>query len=199
TVNNNANANTNANTNAAAATYNSSYSDVRIVSKGGGYTPIQTERHCEVQYASVVKAIHAVCIAAGGEEFPASHMLPETWIDTAYEGEIARCIPGAHIKATIGDVLQSDRGMAGTYAHGEALECGTGEALRHYKNGMLKCAPAVPVPDCIERTNLRRYGTGDLFFSYRAQVCVTPAETARASADVSGMALDGGVGDGSSY
>ncbi len=58
---------------------------------------------------------------------------------------------------------------------------------------MLKCAPAVPVPDCTERTNLRRYGTGDMFFTFRAKVCVTPQ--ARVDASITGMCLDGGVGD----
>ena len=134
-----------------------------------------------MQYASVMKAIHAVCVAANGDEFPASHMVPDTWISASYEGEIARCIPGAHLKALIGDVLQSDQGMAGTYKGGMTLECGAHEALRHYKNGMLKCAPAVPVPDCTERTNLRRYGTGDMFFSFRAQVCVTSAQSVEAN------------------
>jgi hypothetical protein len=28
------------------------------------------------------------------------------------------------------------------------------------------------VPDCTERTNLRKYGTGDMFFTYRAKVCM---------------------------
>ncbi len=50
--------------------------------------------------------------------------------------------------------------------------------------------------DCTERTNLRKWGTGDMFFAYRAQVCVAPAREAAASAqDVSGMSLEGGVGD----
>jgi hypothetical protein len=89
--------------------------------------------------------------------------------------------------------------MAGTYANGQVLMCGLHEALRHYKDGMLKCAPAVPVPDCTERTNLRRYGTGDLFFSYRAQVCVTGGESHDVSTsdlDLSGMSLEGGVSSG---
>src|SRR5438477_3723608 len=83
---------------------------------------------------------------------------------------LARCIAGATLKVTIGDVLQSDKGMAGTYEHGQILGCGEHEALRHYKNGMLKCVPAVPVRDCTERTNLRRYGSADFFFTYRADV-----------------------------
>ena len=55
---------------------------------------------------------------------------------------------------------------------GETMTCGTNEALRHFKNGVLKCAPAVKVVDCTERTNLRKWGTGDMFFSYIAQVCL---------------------------
>jgi hypothetical protein len=38
------------------------------------------------------------------------------------------------------------------------------------------------------------YGTGDLFFSYRSRVCVTP-KADHTEADLSGMSLDGGVGD----
>ncbi len=122
-------------------------------------------------------------------------MIGDTWIDSSYEGEIARCIPGSHLKVIIGEVLQSDQGLAGTYDHGQVLMCGEHEALRHFKDGMVKCAPAIPVPDCTERTNLRRYGEGDFFFSYRAQVCVTSTTTADAgteAAEVSGMSLDGG-------
>ncbi|MDE3114275.1 MAG: hypothetical protein KGL26_01620, partial [Pseudomonadota bacterium] len=172
TVNNNvgASAGAGAAAGAGAVVYNNnSYQDVKIVNRGGGIAGVHAEQHCTMQEASVVKAIHAVCIAANGEEFPASHMVADTWIDTSYEGEVARCIPGAHLKITVGDVLQSDQGMAGTYASGTVIACGAHEALRHYKDGMLKCAAEVPVPDCTERTNLRRYGTGDLFFSFRAQ------------------------------
>jgi hypothetical protein len=124
-------------------------------------------------------------------------MLKDTWIESSYEGEVARCIPGATVKVTIGDVVQSDQGMAGTYSNGQVLACGIHEALRHYKDGMLKCALAMPVKDCTERTNLRLYGTGDLFFSYRGQVCATAARQASGSAmEVTGMSLDGGVGEG---
>jgi hypothetical protein len=111
-----------------------------------------------------------------------------------------RCIPGSHLKVVIGDVMQSDQGMAGTYASGQVLECGDHEALRHYKDGMVKCTPAVPVPDCTERTNLRRYGTSDMFFSYRASVCVSGGQTASRETrdlELTGMTLNGGVGEGS--
>jgi hypothetical protein len=130
---------------------------------------------CTIQEATVVKAIHAVCIAAGGHAFPASHMLADTWISASYEGEVARCIPGAHLKVDISKVVQSNEGLAAGHK-GEVLECGPHEALRHYKDGMLKCAPAVPVPDCTERTNLRKYGSADMFFSFRAKVCLETDE-----------------------
>jgi len=171
-----------------------SYESVTINNHGGEIGQVQTQAACEMQEATVVKAIHAVCISEEGREFPASHMFGETWIESAYEGEVARCIPGSHLKVVIGDVLQSDQGMAGTYQNGTVLECAEHEALRHFKDGMLKCAPAVPVPDCTERTNLRRYGTGDMFFSYRSQVCVTSTKTAQRELDVTGMTLEGGVG-----
>ncbi len=72
----------------------------------------------------------------------------------------------------IGSVIQSDQGMASSLADGQSLICAPGEAVRHYKNGMLKCAPAEKVPDCTERTNLRKYGSGDMFFSYVTKVCL---------------------------
>lgn len=165
---------------------------------GGEISGIQTVQQCQMQEANVVKAIHAVCVSPDGREFAASHMTGQTWIDSSYEDEILRCIPGSRLKVTIGDVLQSDQGLAGTYASGHVLECGAGEALRHFKGGMLKCVPAVPVPDCTERANLRKFGTGDLFFSYRASVCVVPQSAGRETRelDVTGMTLEGGVGDG---
>lgn len=131
---------------------------------------------CTFQDATVVKAIHAVCVSADHHEFPASHMVADTWINNGYEGEIARCIPGSHLKVTVGKVMQSNEGMAVGYSSGQILECALHEAVRHYKDGALKCAVAVPVPDCTERTNLRLYGTGDMFFSYRTKVCLETHE-----------------------
>jgi hypothetical protein len=179
--------------------YNGSYQDVHIVNKSGADVSVNAEQTCEMQEATVVKAIHAVCLAEG-REFAASHMLPDTFIDSSYEGEVARCLPGAVLKVIIGDVVQSDQGMAGTYSHGKVLQCGPHEALDHYKDGMLKCAPEKPVKDCTERTNLRLYGTGDFFFTFRTQVCASGAKSASARAiELTGMALDGGVGSDEGY
>lgn len=158
---------------AAAVVYGGgSFAEETVVNRGGELGEVHTAETCESQPATVVKAIHAVCVAESGEEFPASHMLGDTWIEASYEGEVARCIAGSTLKVMIGDVLESDKGMAGTYLHGEVLRCGEREALRHYKNGMLKCVPQVPVRDCTERTNLRKYGTGDMFFTFVTQVCL---------------------------
>jgi hypothetical protein len=151
---------------------------------------------CEMQDATVIKAVHAVCVSPDGREFPASHMTEQTWVDAGLESEILRCIPGAHLKVSLGDVTQSDQGMAGTFASGASLECAPNEALRHFKDGMLKCVAKVPVKDCTERTNLRRWGTGDLFVSFRTKVCA-PGKTTTASRELelSGMSLTGGVGE----
>jgi hypothetical protein len=152
-----------------------------------------------MQEGTVVKAIHAVCISADGREFPASHMTAETWINSAYEGEVARCIPGSRLKVTIGDVVQSDQGMAGTYRSGVILQCAEGEAVRHFKDGMLKCARAVEVPDCTERTNLRKFGTGDMFFTYRRNICAETAHAGARELELDGMSLSGGVGGDGAY
>lgn len=181
------------------AVYYGSYYEENNYYHGAGdqMTSLETSQTCEMQEATVVKAIHAICVAEDGREFPASHMIPATFIDASYEGEIARCIPGAHLRITIGDVVQSDQGLAGTYEHGATLICGDREAVRHYKDGMLKCEPALPVKDCTERTNLRKYGTADMFFSFRTHVCAVPARAAqKTSIEVTGMTLEGGVGPG---
>jgi hypothetical protein len=127
---------------------------------------------CTWQETTVIKAIHALCVSEDHHEFPASHMVEDSWIRAGYEGEIARCLPGSTLKVTIGSVMQSSEGAAVSTAHGETLMCAPQEALRYYKGGLLKCAPAVKVPDCTERTNLRKYGTGDMFFSYVTRVCL---------------------------
>lgn len=184
--------------------YSGSYEIINYNNRGiGGAIAIAATNPggtCRLQEATVVKSIHAVCMTDDGREFPASHMTGETWIESSYDGEVARCIAGSRLKVTIGEVSQSDQGLAGSYEHGQVLACGDHEALRHFKDGAVKCAPAMPVPDCTERTNLRRYGGGDFFFSFRAKVCVTEtAENRETPADVTGLPLDGGVGPSSGY
>lgn len=186
-----------ANASANLVIYGGNYfEDVTVHNHYGDGLAIRPTLACQMQEATVVKAIHAVCVAADGREFPASHMSEHTFLDSGFEGEILRCIPGLTLKATIGDLSPSDQGLASAHAEGETLACGPHEALRHYKNGVVKCAPAKPVPDCTERSNLRKFGSGDLFFSYRAKACIAPSSgPAAAALDLSGMPLDGGVGE----
>jgi len=185
----------NANAGAQITVYNGGSYEYVNMRQSENLGAIRTSGHCEMQEATVVKSIHAVCITAEGREFPASHMTADTWIESAYEGEVARCLPGARLKITIGDVVQSDQGMAGTYSNGVILQCAEHEAVRHFKDGMLKCAPAMEVPDCTERTNLRKFGTGDMFFTYRSTVCANSVRTTSREADMDEMSLNGGVGD----
>jgi len=170
----------------------------------------QPEETCQMEDTVVMKSIHAVCVTEQGREFAATHMVPDTWIDSSYEGEILRCIAGAKLKILVGDVVQSDQGMAATYGNGQVLACAPGEAVRHFKGGMLKCAPATRVPDCTERSNLRRYGSGDLFFTFRTKACVSQSKmSSRSSANYSRrvqreeesyeLPTEGGVGGGSDY
>jgi len=119
-----------------------------------------------------VKAIHAICVSADGHEFPASHMIPDTWINSGTDGEIARCLPGSVLKVMVGSVMMSDQGLVVSLNDAQVLNCGPSMAVRHFKDGMLKCAIAQKVPDCTERTNLRKWGTGDMFFSYVTRVCL---------------------------
>jgi len=46
------------------------------------------------------------------------------------------------------------------------------------------------VRDCTERTNLRKYGSADFFFTCRADVCATRTH----EVEMSSVSLDGGVG-----
>ena len=137
-----------------------------------GNISVQAPQQCVWRDATVVKAVRALCVSADGREFPAAHMTGDTWINGAYEGELARCLPGSVLKVVLGKVSQSNQGMAGAFEGAETIQCRPREALRHYKGGVLKCAPAVTVPDCTERTNLRKWGTGDMFISYHSRVCV---------------------------
>src|ERR1700744_953676 len=191
-----------------------------VAAAGGG---------CHFVDATVVKAIHAICVSADGHEFPASHMTPDTWINSGYEGEIARCLPGSVLKVMVGSVMMSDQGLAVSLNDAQVLSCGPGMAVRHFKDGMLKCALATRVPDCTERTNLRKWGTGDMFFTYVTRVCMeqkremvggqsrvtagysysmTQEQRDMAAAagaamarelHLSGMNLNGGVGRGAGY
>ncbi|MEE8439877.1 MAG: hypothetical protein V3S07_09830 [Micropepsaceae bacterium] len=184
---------------------------VNVVNQGGGdIGGLAVEEPCVETWAQVVSSIHAECIDARGQLHPATRMLRETWVDSSIEKELYRCLPGATLRVVFGEVVRSSHGMAGVYDNGKILTCGPGEALRHYTDGLVKCAPAEHIPDCTERENMRRYGTGDLFFSYAARVCAVLAGTGRfahstssqsggyseASGSIEFSSMSGGVGPG---
>lgn len=200
---------------AAAAALAFAGARAQSVSTGGGGSIIQesgrvsqgeiggaaavTQEACVEQWATVVKAVHAVCVDHWGHSHPATRMRPETWIDASYSGELYRCLEGSSLRVIVGHVVQSNEGAAAVYDGGDQIECRSGEALRHFADGLVKCAVAEPVPDCTERTNLRRYGAGDIFFSFQEKVCAqsySASETmSHASIELSNMTLSGGVGN----
>ena len=184
---------------------------VSVVNGGGGGGDIGTvavEEPCVEQWGQVMASIHAECIDARGGVHPATRMVRETWLDSSVEQEIYRCLAGATLRVVFGQVVQSTSGMAGVYENGTVLTCGPGEALRHYTDGLVKCAVAERVEDCVERENMRRYGTGDLFFSYAARVCAVLAGRtttsqiggySQASGSLELSSMTGGVGGGGGY
>jgi hypothetical protein len=181
---------------------------------------------CRWADTTVVKAIHAICLSRDGHQFPAAHMIGDTWINSGYEGEVVRCLPGSSLKVMVGSVMMGEQGMAVSLNDAQILSCAPGQAVRHYKDGMLKCAVAEKVPDCTERNNLRKWGTNDMFFTYVTRVCLDQkremvggmsrvssgysysmtsqqrdmaAQAAQSKArelKLSGMSLNGGVGQG---
>ncbi len=184
---------------------------------GGGYVEQATQNNsgeiggvavqeaCVDQWATVVKAVHAICIDHWGKSHPATRMRPETWIDASYSGEIYRCLEGSSLRVIIGHVVESDEGVAAVYEGGDTLECKAGEALRHFADGLVKCAAQEPVPDCTERRNLRAWGAGDIFFSYQTKVCAKSYSASSSYSgkmsygeshelELTGMSLNGGVG-----
>ena len=190
-----------------------------VINRGGGNVGVgvaieqeHEERYeeCVEQWATVVKSIHAECIDSRGTRHPAVRMRPETWINTSLSEEIFRCLPGSDLHVVIGDVVDSDQGIAAVYEGGTTLVCRAGEALRHYQDGIVRCAVAEQLEDCVERTNMRRYGVGDVFFSFQAKVCARVvgaryvhsgrSERSRGYSErrielqLNGMSLSGGVG-----
>jgi hypothetical protein len=161
-----------------------------------------------------------------GRSFPAARMIGDTWINSGYEGEILRCLPGSTLRVMVGSVMMGEQGMSVSMNDPQILNCAPGQAVRHYKDGMLKCAVAEKVPDCTERNNMRKWGTNDMFFTYVTRVCLDQKremvggqsrvsssysysmttqqrEMAAAAAQskarelrLSGMSLNGGVGQG---
>jgi hypothetical protein len=134
--------------------------------------------------------IEAICIDDKVVPHPASQVTPDRDIDDAYEGEIFRCIAGAHMHVTFAD-------FAGqiNFDHGWTMDCDKAQALYHSPGGNIECRTQRPARDCNERSLLRRYGAGvkvltmittERYTAYREEASQTSTTTS--------MSLDGGVG-----
>jgi hypothetical protein len=144
-------------------------------------------------YKKVV--IQAFCFDDKMTPHPASQVTPDREIDDLYEGELYRCIAGAHMQVTIADFKQDI-----SFAGGQTLTCAKGEALYHFAGASggrggarLECRAQKPARDCNERSLLRRFGAGIKILS----MTVTEKYTAyreESSSSSGTLTLDGGVG-----
>ncbi|HEY5107760.1 MAG TPA: hypothetical protein VII73_13490 [Caulobacteraceae bacterium] len=144
-------------------------------------------------YKKVV--IQAFCFDDRDVPHPASQVLPDRDIDDAYDGELYRCIAGAHMQVTIADWKQQI-----SFAGGQTLACGKGDALYHFpgapgSGGRIACRPQKPARDCNERSLLRRFGAGIKILSIMVTEKYTAYREEKSSSSTAmGMSLDGGVG-----
>ncbi len=139
-----------------------------------------------------IVVIQAVCIDDRDVPHPASQAVPDREIDEHYEGELFRCIAGAHMQATLADY----NGQI-SFEHGQIISCAKGDALFRSATGAVACRPQIPARDCNERSLLRRFGAGVKI----VRIVTTETYTAfreeqvqSASASSFSMTIDGGVG-----
>jgi len=117
---------------------------------------METRRICALyQSQTRMVAIQANCLDDKDVPHPASQLSPDREVDTAYDGEIYRCIAGARMQYTI-----ADYGGQADFGHGQTMTCGKGEALYHAAGGGVQCRAQKPARDCNERSLLRRFGAG---------------------------------------
>lgn len=158
-------------------------------------------------YKKVV--IQAFCFDDKEVPHPASQVSPDRDVDDAYDGELYRCIAGAHMQVTVAEWREKV-----SFEGGQTITCQKGEALYHVPGapagmgagaaatgaagghgGSLQCRPQKPARDCNERSLLRRFGAGIkvLTIWYTERYTAYREETTSSAAAV-GMSLDGGVG-----
>ncbi len=156
-----------------------------------------TERTAyEAERSRVEKVIiQAFCFDDKDVPHPASQTSPDRDIAQDFDGELYRCIAGAHMQVTIAHWNDKI-----SFEGGQTLTCAKGEALYHIAGkdaGRLECRPQKPARDCNERSLLRRFGAGIkvLTIAYTEKYTAYREETHTSTASSSGvMSLDGGVG-----
>ena len=165
-----------------------------------------TEEYCKpkekVEY--VTRPVQAVCIDDSNMPHPASRVDGETAVDGSYDGEIYRCVAGAHMQVTVGAMTDG----AADFSQGEGFSCAKGEALWHAPGGALSCRVQAPQRNCNERSLLRKFGPGVKLVTVATptQTCepatrtrkemVTKEVKVRRALPLSNIQLDGGVGGG---
>ena len=139
-----------------------------------------------------IVVIQAFCIDDKEVPHPASQVTPDRDIEEGYEGELFRCIAGAHMQITMADY---DGKIS--FDHGQTINCAKGEAFYHSAGGASACRPQKPARDCNERSLLRRYGAGvkvlkiittETYTAFREETIQTSSATSL------NMTIDGGVG-----
>jgi hypothetical protein len=136
--------------------------------------------------------IQAFCFDDRDVPHPASQVQPDREIAEGYEGEVYRCIAGAHMQVTIAPWREQV-----SFEGGQTLTCLKGEALWHSAGqggGRLVCRPQIPARDCNERSLLRRFGAGIKILTIVTTEKYQAYREHSSGAATTAMAFDGGVG-----
>ena len=136
--------------------------------------------------------IQAFCFDDKEVPHPASQVAPDRDIGEGYEGEVYRCIAGAHMQITIAPWAEQI-----SFANGKTITCQKGEALYHvaaHGGGRLECRPQIPARDCNERSLLRRFGAGIKVLTIVTTEKYQAYRERSSGATTTAMTFDGGVG-----
>ena len=136
--------------------------------------------------------IQAFCFDDKEVPHPASQVAPNREIEEGYEGEVYRCIAGAHMQVTIAPWREQV-----SFEGGRTLACRKGEALWHSAGrggGQLICRPQIPARDCNERSLLRRFGAGIKIMTIVISEKYQAYRERSSGATTTAMSFDGGVG-----
>lgn len=135
-----------------------------------------------------IAPVQAVCLDDKGKPHPASRWSTDTEIDPSFSGEVYRCLAGAKLHTTVG---QMDENGNPVFDGGHTIVCNKKEALVH-ENGALVCRSQLAQRECNERSLLRRNGTGMKTLKIMHKQTI-PGVCKREQSTASIM-LDGGVG-----
>jgi len=136
--------------------------------------------------------IQAFCFDDKDVPHPASQVSADREIAGDYEGEVYRCIAGAHMQITIAPWRENI-----SFEGGQTLTCAKGEALYHSpgpNGGRLACRVQIPARDCNERSLLRRFGAGIKVLTIEITEKYTAYREHSSQGTTTSMSFDGGVG-----